>query len=295
MSRYPRIQADGALVAITGAARGIGLATAKAFHAAGYRVAIGDLDADLAREAAAALGSRASGHRLDVVDADSFAAFLEAAQAEHGREVDVLVNNAGVMPNGAFLEGTERIDRLMMDVNVHGVINGMRAALPGMVERGRGHVVNVASLAGKFPLKGLAVYNASKYAAVGLTAAVRLEMEDSGVSVTAVLPSAVRTELSSGIDFGLLPAVDPEDIAAAILASVKSRAAEIAVPAYVGFATKTVPFVPERAFRVARRLLHDDAAINRVDDAVRRKYLDRVESQTSQTASQTASHTPRES
>jgi NADP-dependent 3-hydroxy acid dehydrogenase YdfG len=61
-------------------------------------------------------------------DPDSFAAFLAAAQAEHGQDLDVLVNNAGVMPNGAFLEGTERIDRLMMDVNVHGVINGMRLA-----------------------------------------------------------------------------------------------------------------------------------------------------------------------
>jgi NADP-dependent 3-hydroxy acid dehydrogenase YdfG len=279
MSRYPKLESQGALVAITGAARGIGLATAKAFHAAVYAVAFGDLDADLAREAAAALGSRASGHQLDVVDPDSFAAFLAAAQAEHGQDLAVLVNNAGVMPNGAFLEGTERIDRLMMDVNVHGVINGMRIALPGMVERGRGHVVNVASLAGKFPLKGLAVYNASKFAAVGLTAAVRMEMEGTGVSVTAVLPSAVRTELSSGIDLGVLPTVDPEDIASAILGSVKSRAAEIAVPSYVGLATKTVPFVPERALRLIRKLAHDDAAISRVDPAVRQRYLDRVENQ----------------
>jgi short-subunit dehydrogenase len=155
----------------------------------------------------------------------------------------------------------------------------MRVVLPAMVERGRGHVVNVASLAGKFPLQGLAVYNATKFAAVGLTAAVRLEMAGTGVSVTCVLPSAVRTELSSGIDLGLLPTVDPEDIAEAIVASVKSRAAEIAVPSYVGFATKTVPFVPESAFRLLRRLAHDDAAISRVDPAVRQRYLDRVENQ----------------
>jgi short-subunit dehydrogenase len=148
-----------------------------------------------------------------------------------------------------------------------------------MVERGRGHVVNVASLAGKFPLKGLAVYNASKFAAVGLTAATRLEMEGTGVSVTAVLPSAVRTELSSGIDLGVLPTVDPEDIASAILGSVKSRAAEIAVPSYVGFATQDRALPARGSFRVARKLMHDDAAINRVDDAVRRKYLDRVEGQ----------------
>ncbi len=116
------------------------------------------------------------------------------------------------MPTGPFLDQEDRIDRLTMDVN-YGVIHGMRLALPGMIERGHGHVVNVASLAGKFPIKGLAVYNASKYAVVGLTAATRLELAGTGVSLTAVLPSAVRTELSSGIDYGRLPAVDPEDIA----------------------------------------------------------------------------------
>ncbi|NYJ01752.1 NADP-dependent 3-hydroxy acid dehydrogenase YdfG [Nocardioides thalensis] len=277
MSRFTPIDLDGALVVITGAARGIGLATAREFAAAGAQVAIGDLDLELAQEAAADLGPQVSAYLLDVTDATSFETFVAAAEEHHGSPVDVLVNNAGIMPNGAFLEGTERIDRMTMDVNVHGVINGMRIVLPGMVERGRGHVVNVASLAGKFPLKGLAVYNASKFAAVGLTAATRLEMGGTGVSVTAVLPSAVRTELSSGIDLGVLPTVDPEDIARAVVGSVRTRAAEIAVPSYVGLATKTVPFVPERVLNVLRRLTHDDAAITRVDEPVRRRYLDRIE------------------
>ena len=127
------------------------------------------------------------------------------------------------------------------DVNVFGVINGMKVVLPDMVSRGQGHVVDVASLAGKFPVKGLAVYSASKFAVVGLTAATRLEHEDDVVSISAVLPSAVRTELAPGIDYGLLPAVDPEDIAAAIV-----------------------------------RSLRDDAAINRVYRSVRQGYVDRI-------------------
>lgn len=276
MSRYPNIDLDGALVAVTGAARGIGLATATEFIAAGARVALGDLDDDLAVEAADALGDRASGHALDVTDKSSYAAFLDAAEAVHGRPLDVLVNNAGVMPNGPFLDQEERLDRLTMDVNVYGVIYGMRLALPGMAQRGRGHVVNVCSLAGKFPIPGLAVYNASKFAAVGLTAATRLEMQGTGVSVTAVLPSAVRTDLSSGIDYGVLPAVDPEDIARAVVKSVHSRAAEIAVPSYVGAAAKAASLVPEPLLRALRRLAHDDAAITRVDDAVRGRYLQRL-------------------
>ncbi|KAA1419287.1 SDR family oxidoreductase [Nocardioides humilatus] len=279
MSRYPKIDLDGALVAITGAARGIGLATAKEFIAAGAHVALGDLDEAMVKEAAAELGVNASGHRLDVTDKGSFGAFLEAAELQHGQPLDVLVNNAGVMPNSAFLDQEDRIDRLTMDVNVYGVIHGMRLALPGMVRRQQGHVVNVASLAGKFPIKGLAVYNASKYAVVGLTAATRLEFEGTGVSITAVLPSAVKTELSSGIDYGLLPAVEPEDIAAAVVKSVRNRKAEIAVPSYVGFAANGAPMVPEGVMRVFRHAVHDDAAITRVDDSVRKAYIDRIESQ----------------
>ncbi|MFI8976790.1 SDR family oxidoreductase [Nocardia asteroides] len=276
---YPRIDLDGALVAITGAARGIGLATARAFVAKGAYVALGDLDEALAVQAADELGDRAMGHVLDVTDKTSYAAFLAAASAWRGGPLDVLVNNAGVMPNGAFLDQSDRIDQLTMDVNVYGVIHGMRLALPGMVERGYGHVVNVASLAGKFPIKGLAVYNASKFAVVGLTAATRLEMDATGVSVSAVLPSAVRTELSSGIDYGILPAVDPEDIAAAVVRSVKTRAAETAVPGYVGLVAEAAGLVPEPVMRVIRKAAHDDAAITRVDDTVRRAYLNRIEKQ----------------
>ncbi|MDO3649681.1 SDR family oxidoreductase [Nocardia mangyaensis] len=276
---YPRIDLDGALIAITGAARGIGLATARAFVEVGAHVALGDLDESLAVQAAAELGDRAVGHVLDVTDKASYAAFLDAAARWRGRPLDVLVNNAGVMPNGPFLDQSDRIDQLTMDVNVYGVIHGMRLALPGMVERGYGHVVNVASLAGKFPLKGLAVYNASKFAVVGLTAATRLELDTTGVSVSAVLPSAVHTELSSGIDYGILPAVEPEDIAAAVVRTVKTRAAETAVPGYVGLAANASGLVPEAVMRLLRKAAHDDAAITRVDDDVRRVYLDRIEKQ----------------
>ena len=272
MSRYPRIDLDGAVVAITGGAQGIGRATAEAFVARGARVAIGDLDEALAKETAAAIGATAC--RLDVTDPSSYADFLAAAETDLG-PLDVLVNNAGVMPNGGFLELDDRTHRMTIEVNVFGVIHGMRLALPGMLERGHGHVVNVASLAGKFPVPGLAVYNASKFAVVGLTAATRREYAGRGVSITAVLPSAVDTALASGLDMKPIPKVQPADIAGAAVGSVRSRKAEIAVPSYVGALASLSAVTPEPALNAIRRLVRDDRAL-RPDSAERRAYRQRL-------------------
>lgn len=279
MTRYPDIDLDGAVVAITGAAQGIGRATAELFAAHGATIAIGDLDADLAAKAAADIGG--SAHPLDVSDQASYAAFLDHVRATHG-ELDVLVNNAGIMPNGGFLELDEKLNRAMIEVNLFGVVYGMRAALPAMLERGRGHIVNVASLAGKFPVKGLAMYNASKFAVVGLTAATRLEYADSGVSITAVLPSAVDTALASGLDMRPIPKVKPEAIARAVVGSVRSRRAEIAVPSYVGGLASVAAVTPEPALNLFRRAMRDDRAL-RTDSPERAAYRERLSQDTENT------------
>lgn len=272
MTHYPPIDLSDAHVLVTGGAQGIGRAVATRLASRGARVAIGDLDADLARTTAASIGG--SGHALDVRDPESFTAFVAAAEAAHG-PVDVLVNNAGVMPNGAFLDLSEATHRMTMEVNVFGVIHGMRLVLPGMVARGRGHVCNIASLAGKVPLKGLAVYNASKFAVVGLTAATRLEYAAAGVSIGAVLPSAVDTALSSGIDFSPLPKVSPDKIAEAVETSILRRTAEIPVPRYVGALAGVMTATPEPALNVVRRLVRDDRALH-ADDADRAAYQARL-------------------
>lgn len=277
------VQLDGAVVAITGGARGIGHATAAAFAAAGARVAIGDLDGPATAEAAAAVapGSRVAplGLALDVRSRDSFTAFVEATEQALG-PIDVLVNNAGVMPVGAFLEQDDATDRTTLDVNVWGPLLGMRIVAPRMAARGGGHVVNVVSMAGRLPVPGLAGYIASKHAALGLSLTVRRELRSSGVTVTAVLPSAVRTELSSGVPLGGgMPTVDPEDVARAVVASCRRRPPTVAVPRWVGPLGPISQLVSEPLMNAIRNGLRDDRAVTRVDRGVRAAYEERVAAQ----------------
>ncbi|MEU1210686.1 SDR family oxidoreductase [Nocardia sp. NPDC005825] len=267
---YPAIDLAGARVLITGAGRGIGRCAAELFASKGAQVAIADVDIAAAQAAAAAIDAQA--FELDVRDR----ARWDKVVADFGR-IDILVNNAGVMPAGAFLDESDTVGHTTMDVNVWGLIHGMRAVVPGMIERGHGHVVNVASLAGKIPIPGLAVYNASKFAAVGLSAATRLEFAPHGVSVSCVMPSAVRTRLSSGLALGGgMPTVDPEDVAAAVVGTVRSRRAEVAVPNYLGPIDVALAAAPEPAVRLVRRLFNGDRALHPADQQVRARYEEQV-------------------
>lgn len=266
-----------ARVLITGGARGIGAATAQLLAARGARVWIGDVDEDTCLQTAAELG--VCGGRLDVTSAASWQDLLARIEASDG-PLDILVNNAGVMPLGAFEAETEQVRDLILDVNIRGVLNGMQAVLPGMARRGRGHVVNVASMAGMIPVPGMVTYNASKFAALGASLSARREYAGTGVAVSAVLPSAVRTELTSGAPLGGgMPTVDPEDVAAAILAVLRSRSARRSVPRWVAPAWSMTAFVPERLQSLARRLIDDRRALTSIDTAARSAYLERVDRQ----------------
>src|SRR3954463_5913209 len=189
----PLIPISGRTVAITGGARGLGLATAKELASRGARVAIGDLDGDLARAEAAALPGPGphGGFALDVTDPESFEAFLGQA-AELG-DLDVIVNNAGIMPVNPFAEEDAVVTRRQVEINLLGVTTGTRLALKRMLPHGRGHIVNVSSAAGRVAVPGEAVYTATKHAVVGFDEALRVELAPKGIDVSTIMPSLAAT------------------------------------------------------------------------------------------------------
>jgi short-subunit dehydrogenase len=270
------IDLEDAAVVVTGGARGIGRATAAELARRGARVCIGDIDGDAAAAAAEELGDGVHAFELDVADRDSFAAFLAAAERKAGPPA-VLVGNAGIMPLGSFLDEDEDTIDATIAVNLGGIVHGMRLALPGMVERGRGHVVNVASMMGKLHVPGAAIYAATKYAVLGLSAAVRDELRGTGVTVTAALPTAVRTELVDGVPLGRgLPTVEPEQVAKAIADSCRSRQAEIHVPGWLAAYEPAVALAPGPIVGVVRRLLGHDRVMTKLDVPARAAYEERI-------------------
>lgn len=184
-----RLQGQVALV--TGAGTGIGRAIAVALAADGVQVAVTDLDVTAAQRTAAGLNG-AIALQLDVTSADSAEIAMAAAEAQLGA-LDILVNNAGVSTMRALWDLTERDWDFNMDVNAKGVFLVTKAALPGMMSRRAGCIVNTASMAGKRTAPLLTHYAASKWACVGFTKSAAVELGPYGIRVNCVCPGFVQT------------------------------------------------------------------------------------------------------
>ena len=266
---------SGKVVAITGGAQGIGKATATALVRKGCRVAIGDLDLPLAEQTATALGGRTIALPLDVTDRGSFAAFLDEAERQLG-PIDVIVNNAGIMPVTPFVEESDDSVRRQVDINLHGVITGTKLAIERMRPRGSGHIVNIASQAGKAGVPGIATYSATKHGVVGLSEAVRQELRGSGVEVACVMPTVVNTELTHGVGQRWIKPVEAEDVANEIVDALEIPRFDVFVPRANGPLLKVVSLLPRNARESLGRLMKMDRLMTEVDHGARRGYEERA-------------------
>jgi len=236
----------GKVVVVTGAGSGLGRCLALEFAGHGAKVHGVDIDgarADaLQREARASGLLSVSGHQVDCSDVVAVEALAAGIMDEDGR-VDVLVNNAGVCVGGLVQDIPLKDWQWITDVNWWAAVNGIRAFLPGMIQRGEGHVVNVASMAGVLGLPGVAPYCATKAAVVALSESMAIEVASAGVGVTVVCPGSIRTRVIEDARLAM-PAAwknrlaglmdrwsrSPERVAARVVRAVRSGRSVLRLP-----------------------------------------------------------------
>jgi len=267
---------NGKVIAITGGARGIGLATAKTLHGLGAKVAIGDVDEAAVKESGADLdlGFYA---RLDVTDRQSFTTFLDDVERELG-PIDVLVNNAGICPAGRFADEPDDVTERTIDINVFGVILGTKLVAQRMVKRGSGHIINIASVGAVTPVPGIATYCATKFAVLGYTDAARLELRGTGVTTSVVMPTLTNTSMIDGVGSATgLKNAEPEDIAKGIVALIEKPKPHLTVTRTAAVLIGLTRRLPLRVYEAANRALNADKVFyDAIDKPERRDYEDRA-------------------
>jgi NAD(P)-dependent dehydrogenase (short-subunit alcohol dehydrogenase family) len=264
-------------IVITGAARGIGLATARILATRGNRVVMSDLDGELAAAEAEKIGDRAAGFGLDVTDRDAVREHLEMVEREFG-PVDVMINNAGIAsasPN--ILEQDPKITERTIDINLKGAMNGTIEAIRLMEPRRRGQVVNVASLAGIIGVKGLAAYSASKFGLVGFTESIRLEFADKGIKLTCVMPGPVDTGMMDGTSSSpLVSMLAPEEMATGIADAVTTGKPRVSLPRSSWLLARTISVLPPAIGIRVGHWTRIDRIYTEIDPAARAAYEERI-------------------
>jgi len=240
---------SGKRVLVTGAAKGIGAAIVRLCLEARHQVVAVDIDeSGLSQLRAQLPGIEIA--RLDVRDLAAWERVVQSAEAQGG-PIDVLVNNAGVCLPGACDRVSAEDDRLTVEVNLIGVMNGVRTLLPRFLERRRGHVINVASMAAFTPAPGLAAYCATKHAVRAYTHSCALDHRHAPIDWTVVCPSAVETPMLEGMRRRRAGAVvfteepmAPEKVASIVVDAIREPRREVLVPSMRGKLLRFVGLFP---------------------------------------------------
>jgi short-subunit dehydrogenase len=182
------------------------------------------------------------------------------------------------MPVGPFVQEDPSVTRRQVEINVLGVMTGTRLALHRMVPRRRGHVVNIASAAGRVAVPGEAVYTATKHAVVGFGEALRAELRGTGVHVTTVMPSLASTELAAGMrPPRFVPMVKPEQVADAIVGALERPKLEVMVPAWTTGLVRLQLAMPAGFRDAMRRFFRIEEVSGEIDYSARAAYVERYE------------------
>jgi NAD(P)-dependent dehydrogenase (short-subunit alcohol dehydrogenase family) len=265
----------GKVVIVTGGARGIGAATARAFREAGAQVVVADIDKE-ALEAAESSIHPAKVAYLDVTSRASFESLFDDVEATLG-PVDILVNNAGIMPMMKVTEIPDALADRVLDINLRGVILGTRVALARMLPRRCGHIINMSSTLGEFVGPGLSDYCASKFGVIGFTDSARYELKGTGVDLSLVLPGQVNTELVAGLRKAKgLGLASPESIADAIIGLARRPRRRVYSP--LTFAAIAIGFklLPRGLGEGLITALGGRTIVDSIDSAGRRAYDERI-------------------
>lgn len=279
--KFAEIPMEGAIALVTGGARGIGLSIAQRLVREGARVVIADLDGESAVRAAREIGSGAQGFALDVTEFDEYLRVVTEVEESVG-PIDIVVNNAGIMPVGPLLGELRGVAEATMRVNFWSHYISYQVLAPRMIARGRGHFINVTSAAGAIHSPGLASYVASKHAATGFARSAREELAGTGVTISTVMPAAVRTQLVDGIPFkwweklGIIP---PGWVARDAVRTVRNRPAVVGSPRGTVLALRLQHLIPEWLWLLGRRVVDADRTVGPVDRRARSEYDGRIEQQ----------------
>jgi all-trans-retinol dehydrogenase (NAD+) len=228
---------SGHTVLITGAANGIGRLLAQLAAAKGAFVVAWDIDEGGLKALEAQMAGRVAAYQVDMSEKTAVQNTAARVIAEHGH-VDILINNAGIVHGKPILENSDDAIERTFDVNILAHFWTVRAFLPGMIERGHGHIVTIASAGGLAAAPRMADYTASKFAAVGFDEALRVEFKRLGIPVqtTAVCPYYIDTGMFSGVKTRfpwLLPILDPDDVARRTIRAIEKDHARLIMPPFV--------------------------------------------------------------
>jgi NAD(P)-dependent dehydrogenase (short-subunit alcohol dehydrogenase family) len=275
MAAQPR-SLTGKVAVVTGGGRGIGKALSHALAREGVLVAMADLEGEIAEQAAAEVGAGAIGIALDVTDRVAFTAALDDIEQRLG-PLDIVVNNAGIMPVGPFEEETDATAIRQLELNLHAVIHGSKEAIRRMKPRRTGTIVNMASIAGKAGAPGGATYSACKHAVVGLSESLRGELRGTGVEVMVVMPAFVNTELAIGTrEIRGIKRSSPEDVAKAVVDGLKTGRYEVFVPQSIKVLITAANMLPRRAAEWLGRKFTGDGPLLQADRQARAAYEERA-------------------